>query len=585
MSTKISKKKKVLLVIGAFLSILMVLAFLSNVIVSRIAESKIRELMAKRPATGYDVNFKRIKVNLLTMTVTIKDIAFAPDSLLMSKYLSRTATQKTLFKAEIPTLKLRHINVLSIMGSKVVNIREILYDNAKITLLTGGGLRAKHKLTKEEVERGINVDRIEIPGIGGVDIGLIRLNDLSVFLVNPISGDTILNNSDVDFTLDNLYLIKNPSDTNTFRLDMRDMRFEIKNEHFDMLSGDYDLSFGKLSFTAKSQIIRLEDVKVNPRKDIYAMAARAKYRSDIYRAEVDEIDVKLADVKRMLIEGNYYLPQIKINGLNLFVLRNRSLPFDETKHPLLPGQLLKEMKTDIDIDSLFITNGKLVYEESNNDKTPPLKVSLDNLNVRIFNITSIHDSMSNEHPMKIRLNAKLQDQIPIEVFFTFPLASVRDTFSYYGTLGGGDMSVFNPMLESAVGVKFSEGKLKGIEFNVEANDTYAMGTMTMLYNDLVGTVLKKDSQDGNKFLSWVANQVVKADNPYQGQKTRVVPIYFDRAMYKGFGNFAFKPLLSGILATTIPTFENSNQKSIDVVNQTTKRDLRKRRREERRDQK
>jgi hypothetical protein len=138
------------------------------------------------------------------------------------------------------------------------------------------------------------------------------------------------------------------------------------------------------------------------------------------------------------------------------------------------------------------------------------------------------------------------------------------------------------MLESAAGVKFSKGDLKSIQFAVEANDTYAMGTMTMLYNDLEGTVLKNDGHHDNKVLTWIANQVIRVDNPFSGEKPRKVPIYFDRAMYKGFGNFAFKPLLSGILATTIPTFDKSNQKSIDVVNQTTKRDLRKRRREEKR---
>jgi len=213
-----------------------------------------------------------------------------------------------------------------------------------------------------------------------------------------------------------------------------------------------------------------------------------------------------------------------------------------------------------------------------------MKVSLDRLRVEISEITSIRDSMSYEYPMQIRLMADLQNQLALDVTFKYPLLSRSDTFTFSGSLGGGDITVFNPMLESAANVRFLKGKLKGIHFSVQANATHAMGQMTMLYSGLDGEVLKKDTEEGNKFLSWLANQVVKSDNPLNGEEPRVVPIYFKRVMYKGAGNFAFKALLSGILASTIPTFDHANQKSIDVVKKETKKDKRQLRREERREE-
>jgi hypothetical protein len=95
--------------------------------------------------------------------------------------------------------------------------------------------------------------------------------------------------------------------------------------------------------------------------------------------------------------------------------------------------------------------------------------------------------------------------------------------------------------------------------------------------------MKKESGESNRLFSWVANQVIKTDNPNQGEKPRVVPVFFARDLYKGMGNFSFKPLLSGVLATTIPTFDKSNQRHIDIIRKTTKKDIRRRKRADKRE--
>ncbi len=585
MVKKNSKPKKIFLISGIILVFILLLVLFANMIVSSIAEKKLRELLVSRPDTGYNISFKNLTVNLFTMSVTIEDIRLMPDSVLMQLYKNRSSAKKTLFKAEIPIMKLSNLDLLSILGSKLVNIRELQYDQAAITIFTGGGKREKHKITPEELDRGIDVSRIVVPGIGGVDIGVIRLIDLSFFLVNPLTEDTLLNNKDVNFELHHLYLVKNRSDSNSFHLDMKDLRFELDNEHFDLKNGGYHLSFKKCSFDANSGKVHINKLMVKPTRDIFHAAAAYSYRTDVYDVETEDVMMELGDIKTMLITGNYYLPRIQIDGLNLVIVRNISLPFDETRRPLLLNQLLHELKTELDIDSLKIRHGHLVYHESNNNQNPPMKVTFDQLSIEMSEITSIRDSMSYEHPMKLRLMAIFQNQFPLDVTIIYPLLSKSDTFTFSGTLGGGDMTLFNPMLESAANVRFLKGKLKSIHFSVQSNATVAMGKMTMLYSGLEGEILRKNEVESNQFLSWIANQVVKSDNPLSGEEPRIVPLYFKRVMYKGTGNFAFKTLLSGILASTIPTFDHTNQKKIDVVKHQTRKDKRQERREERREKK
>jgi len=576
----IPKSKKKYVVTGMVIAVLVIIILIANFYAGSIAEKKIRKAL-QTSGSGYLIDFDRAKINFFTMTVIIKDLNITPDSTLLAQYKGKESVQKSLYKVEIPVLRLRHIDAVSILGTKQIDIREIIFNKMVLTLITGGGKQERRRVTEEQVDKGININRIALPEIGGVGIGLIKFNAFTLYVVNLPKEDTVLVNKGADFTLDNLRLIKNPLDTNTFRLVTEDVRLDIEDESFDFSTKDYKLSFSRLNFSIREKLLHVENLKVSPKRNMYAMASAKKFRSDVFNVTTDMIDVHLGDIKSMILNGSYDFPLVRMTGLKLFVLRNRSLPFDESKRPLLPNVLLKNMTRGLNIDSLIINNSQLVYEESNSDKTPSMKVSLDRLKVLVTGITSVSDSMK-LRPMKMKIEAKLENQIPMVVNFTFPLSSVRDTFSYYGALGGGSMSVFNPMLESAAGVKFSSGDLKSIKFDVKANNTYAMGNMTMLYNNLNGTVLRKDGKEDNKLLSWIANQVLKSDNPAAGQPPREVPIYFDRVMYKGFGNFAFKPLLSGILATTVPTFDKSNQNSIDEVNHTTRRDLRKQKREEKR---
>jgi hypothetical protein len=247
---------------------------------------------------------------------------------------------------------------------------------------------------------------------------------------------------------------------------------------------------------------------------------------------------------------------------------------------MLPDQWLKKLKTQFYIDSLIIDNSVFVYEESNNEKMDPIKITFSNLWSKVGPVTTIRDSMEKNGPMRMNIGAILQKQFPVRLQFEFPMIK-RDTFSYYGTLGSGQLSLFNDVLSNKAGIQFKEGKLQRISFQVNANAKYAMGKMTMRYHNLIGTVLKKNHDEDNRFLSWIVNRVVKSDNPMPGEEIRTVPIYYERYLYQGFGAFIFRPVLNGVLASTLKSIARSNQKSIDVLKHQTKKDIRKRKREKR----
>ena len=75
----------------------------------------------------------------------------------------------------------------------------------------------------------------------------------------------------------------------------------------------------------------------------------------------------------------------------------------------------------------------------------------------------------------------------------------------------------------------------------------------MQYHNLKGNVLNHEMTRSKKLLTWVANTVIIQNNPIKNNHVRIEPMYFDRVMYKGLGNYLWKTLQSGITATIIPT--------------------------------
>ncbi|RLD38226.1 MAG: hypothetical protein DRI89_14530, partial [Bacteroidetes bacterium] len=95
---------------------------------------------------------------------------------------------------------------------------------------------------------------------------------------------------------------------------------------------------------------------------------------------------------------------------------------------------------------------------------------------------------------------------------------------------------------------------------------------------------------------WLANSVVRKSNPGKNDKLRTVPMHFDRDMYKGFINIAWKGVQTGLVHTVSPAGKvikeekktgnkNAGKKKVKPAKELTKKEQRKKKREEKKEKK
>lgn len=303
--------------------------------------------------------------------------------------------------------------------------------------------------------------------------------------------------------------------------------------------------------------IVIRDLKYWPQyDDLDKMARDQKYTKEIFKVSVGEIKIFQYNARWMVRQGGFFMDSIQVSDLDVNILKDKRYPFNETLRPKLPHQSLKSLKIPLDIKKVILENGDLKYQEKNEGEKDLMTVSLNDIDATIENITSVQENISQGAVLRIHLKTKILGKASADVRFAMPLNSYADTMYFTGYVGSSSMKPFNKATIPALGIEITDGKLNSVDFSGSANDHHSSGEMTMRYEGLEAEVYKKESKEANKFVTWVANAAVHNNNPGRNGKLRVALMEFDRVMYKGFGNFIWKTLQSGIMNSVSPAGKN-----------------------------
>ena len=576
----LKKNKKLFVVATIIISSLVLLILIAQFILGNILQNHLEDALSGKDKKEYKITVGNVKVNLFTMTLILKDVNIEPDSSLLIKIKQQTGSQKIGFRINIPNLRLRRIGVFSYISEKYLDVGIFIIKNAKIDILTSGKNNTSSTKKDKKTANHFNIDSIVLQGISGANLNKFQVKNFGLNVIDIKLSDTIFRTKSLNILIQDIALIKNESDSSSFRLAIEDFNLRMSKERFDLPGDKYILSFGDMKFDMTQKLLVFKNLKIVPKYSLSKMVELIEFQYEIYNCEIEKVEVNSIDPLNIIRNSKIFISDVLVDNMQLSIFKDKRRPFDTEKRPKLPQELLKSMKQDLYIDSIIINKSELIYSERHDMMEEPMVVTLGSLDAKVKDITSILDSINKGTIMSIRLLAKLQKKIPMGVNIYFPMKSVVDTFSFNGWLGNGDLELFNNVVLPAIGVKFKSGYLDGLSFKARANPTYAMGEMTMLYHDLNGIVVRKDMKKTNKFLSWAANQIINKDNPAKNKENRIEPMFFNRVMYKGLGNFLWKTLQTGILATIIPGMDHKPEKEITSALGEDKKDIRRRKREE-----
>ncbi len=556
-------KSRTLRITGAILLVVVAFVLAFNSIVAGLIEQKLNDFLLKEDLKHYHVEYKRVGFNFLNRSVSLIGFKYIPDS----AYLD--SLDKADVAIMVPSVAVRRLTVsgvdfLAALEEGKLLIKKISVKKPEILLYKFTGKASSSPYDRKKVSLH---DSVKLVKLSGVYIYTISLKKCKLSIFNYKKKKFTLTSQNIAIRLDGLQLEKSPYSDHYFYPALQDATLLAKNNTLQLGNNLYEIAFDKLFVDLKGDSLIFQGFHYRPLYSKAAFSKHIRFQKERFDLKAKQIAFSGADFYLFLTRGKIFIRKIGIDDAFIDLYRDKRVPFNHNQRPLLPHQSIKRVKGKFDIDTVALQRVRFVYSEKMNERKVPLKVYFTQLSGYLSHITNV-PALWRKNNMQVGLKGRFMGRAPLRLRFVFPLAAKSDTFYFNGAIYGPvPFAVFNPAIYPAAGLKFAGGTLDRIVFNGGANPIYAAGTMTMLYRNLNIQAMKKDAQTSNKFMSWGINSLVRKNNPRKGEgkHPKQVAMFYERDMERGFGNFFWKTLYSGMKATMILSVNNINRKNRQSV--------------------
>ncbi len=552
------KKKKVRIIIAA-LTVAIACVLLLNIILESILKKYIsKELDLISAQNEYVLGITDVDINIFLGNISISNFHAKPKELLFASFAKGETKEDALKQLFVSKLSLSGLGLFDL----IIN-RKLYLDKIEIDELNFNFYRPKREYqinaVTEEKKPAFSLDSIHLSGIDKIDLAEMVIADYGVFVIDASNMDTISSYQGKEFLFSGLDMNALEGGQGYFTFDNSELELELKQQEFGLDGGLYAISFDDLHYKYDEQEIELINFELKPIASPEEFSSKFDQTYDINAASVDTLLVSGIDPYPLFQSGVISIQQIDVNGLKASTFKDKTKPWDIKKITNLPQMALENMRQPLHISTIKIKNSSFIYSEKLDHTDDLVNVNLDNIQGEITYVTSIRDSLNSGRSLEVTLNTDLLNTLPFYVHITMPYNTTDNSFHASGySKGTADFEKLNPTVFPAVGMKFENGKLNGINFKLQGNPNRSKGELIMLYEDLEVELFKKNESE-NKTTSWIANTFIKRSNPNKNGKIIEAKIDFERIKYKGFGNYLWKSVQSGIVNSLAP-FGKRNKK-------------------------
>ena len=548
------KKKRRNILIGTIVLILVGLFIVAKGMINPILETTLdaylrQKLEVRWASPTYRFSYDKLDIDIVSQRITFTDFQMSPLEEYREAFLTDTTGGKALKTIYADEITVQGIGLLNFLWDKNIEIDEIDVKAVTVDHL----VPPKRKKTSKEISKpkGSGIEGIRLPGIKKLTLGRFNLGSFDMHQIRKGTSDTLLSFHSGGGNVDGLSVIKAKGDDKSyFEPNLRNLVLQLNAQVLNLKKALYQVSITDLKYTYDSDDLEIEGIIFAPREDRQTFRDKSQYSYEIYDATVERLFLEDFNLDRFLDHGIVVLKKMELDSLNLNIFRDKTKPFNTDKRVLLLNQKMAALDFPLHVGEILVKNSYLQYTEQSDYSKPPLVLDFSDLQVRLNRLTSIQDSLQSDKPLEIELSAKLDRSVPVGVKLNMPYN--HHTFHLSGhTEKAASFASLNKTVLPALGLQFTSGRLDGLNFHMTGTPYAVKGELTLRYHDLTVEIDKPDHQK-KKTLSWVANTLLKKSNPHHNGRLVVGEIAFDRVMYKGLGNFAWKGVQSGLVNSINP---------------------------------
>lgn len=509
-----------------------------------ILRDKISEKVHSASHGLYRVIMDDLEINLLTGSAQVKGLQLIADTAVYAALKVHKKAPASRIDLITNTLKIEHLNLWKIFLTKKISVGAIKIDTLNVKIVkeilpyekkdtSAMDLYARIKDSFKE----LRIDQIALTSLnadyrdesGKVPLrlknGAIQVAD---FLVDPYSR----------------------ADSNRVFYSER-VQLALPGFDYSIPESPYRLAFDNLKLDSKTKSALLHKIRLEPKISKEQYFRNDKQNKALMALEWDTLRVKDWDMGLLFREGKVHAKQVFLSrGAAVFRKDRRYQKDNVNKIGEAPHQQIMKLQQLIRVDTIHVDRSLVQYRQINEKGTDEGIISFVNVHGVITNMTNDSTQLRKDKYMRADLKAMLMGKGPLHALFGFDMRSKDGAHTYKGSLGRMDASAFNLILTPLLNLEIASGNIKGIRFDMKANDSGNWGDFRFDYDDFKVNIfggLAEGERKKKGIVSFFVNKfVINDSNPDANEVYHIGKVNHTRVPEYSHFKTIWKSLQDGI---------------------------------------
>ncbi|WP_461450787.1 hypothetical protein [Mucilaginibacter sp.] len=545
---KLRRNKLGLEILVGFITASLVLAFLINAYWAPVLAQKIRDAVLKGSDSLYKANFSGAELNILRGNIIFYNITIEPDTAIYNRMCRQHRAPNNLVELKVRRLILTDIHPFKLYFKHQLDIGEIVLNDPDLHVTyklnqTKDTVIADNRSAWQQISKNLN----------SVHIANIFLNNIKL-KYDDYSGHKleISELKEMNFSASDLLIDSATQKDKSRLLYCREIIAELNNYKGKTADGLYSYKVNHIKLSTLTSQVNITGLSLTP---INAKTFFKRTTKDQYTFQLDSLQLNRFDYLGYHRFRTFSVSSILAANGSFELFNNPNgvpSPPNVDKIKSFPAYALKEITTDIRIDTLYTHNLSVTYSEYNDKSYHTGSVIFTKINGRILNITNNKVALAKNNLCVAKLNSYFMGRGHFNLLFNFNLTDPDVPYSFKGELGPMSMGPINTATMALADVKITDGNIRSFTFDIHANAKISKGRVELLYNNLKVKLLTPDTNfisfKGKILESLYANIfIIKHNNPDEpGTAPRTFDVNYIRPKNSPFFRTVWRTLLTGI---------------------------------------
>jgi hypothetical protein len=513
----------------------------------KLVNRKLDNLVTGKSKGLYQLSYRHLVIDEALGNISAEDVELIPDSLVFLTLTEQKTAPQSLFYIRIPKLMISGVKTPKALLNKEISAHIIRIQDAEIEIRMGKSRNEKQPdfktiLASEQYRQLLGK-------LNSITADSVVLENAHLTLVDKESKNIRCKAAGLSIRFAGIAIESSKQKDSSRMLFSNDQAFHCNQLEIPAKNKVYNFKISGLDYNSQTSRIHTEQIRLIPSQSETEFVNAIKYSEDRYNIVIGSMDI--IQLKRQsLLQQEIVADSLILNDASFRIFRDKSKPHDsiDRTHDY-PQEAIMRLPLPLYIRKIIIRNSYIEYKEKNEKSDSSGKVAFFHVNVSLRNVTNVPDSIRKNNHMRLHFESSFLNAASFTANINMRLNDRLGRFQMDAKLDEMPAVTLNPLLKPMALAELEKGKINSLQYQMDATNTKARGTVFIKYEDLKIKILKKDENKNKykqKFLPTLAAGVLLKDSNPQHDKMRVGKVDYTRDIHRSMFNLMWKSLFAGI---------------------------------------